>query len=368
MKQFTVYVDTNTTVAGNGSRKQPFKSIRQALEMIKRQNISFLINIAPGVYVENINILFPTILRGTLKDNIHTTIIYGCILNKTSSLLSISNIRISDAPAPGAIIVMHKNAKTIINNVEIFSPHRFGIYQNRGTISINDTYVRNTLSGNITQLDIETKLDDVLNYGSAIYLKSASGTINNVQLYENFQGIIANKSNLSIYKLMADRHKTVPELHNYICSLTEVPRGLATIEAYNESNIQMDIVSVYNGELTGIFIHDNSRVKATNTRVMYTKRVPCTNNKGGGNNILVTSGSHLELQYFEISYAELCGIAIFDSFCKLTTGQVNNNLIGAHVDNQINDLNDLTHDVIWKDNVRNLDSDSLPVPDPSIPD
>lgn len=381
------YVDVNAKVDGNGSKNKPFSSINLALTHDSKQIDNCKVIISPGIYIENINISKPTILIGS-KGNNYTSIIYGSIQNNTRASLKIMDLRISNSQDPGAILITNKNANTFIHNVVIDNSNRFGIFQNGGVVSISETFIQRIKDGiikeeekeislydeitfgTIKKYEKETTIYDELTFGTAIALFGVRGNLKNVSLDDNFQGlIIGGHSKIEINTLRASGHKTNPKIINSLCNTNLLHRGSATIEICDGANIKMENIKIYSGEYVGIYIHDHAFVLANNLEILFTKHINCHSNGPwddgckAGHNISLNNFSHLELTNFDTGYATI-GIGIFNSYCKLSHGIIHNNLIGAVIKEQQNSFNDLEDKIIWKDNVRNVDTDTLPVPDP----
>ncbi len=87
----------------------------------------------------------------------------------------------------------------------------------------------------------------------------------------------------------------------------------------------------------------------------------------GGCGISSVAAAAIRVSRFRASDNALCGVQVRDADLDLSGGLVSGNPIGANVGSEEFDLGRLLEDVTYRDNDRNLDSISLPVPDPAEP-
>ena len=175
-KPVTFYVDRVATADGDGTLLHPFQKISTALITANNNNQQVIVNIISGSYIENLVITGNTTLIGIIKPGRMIknpeTILVGSVHNNSSSTLKIENLRISNAPAPGAIVVINDMAITILKNVTIEKATRYGIYQQGGKLTINKGTIVFTSVGMIA--GYEKKMSkELVSYGTGIFLKNA---------------------------------------------------------------------------------------------------------------------------------------------------------------------------------------------------
>jgi hypothetical protein len=93
----------------------------------------------------------------------------------------------------------------------------------------------------------------------------------------------------------------------------------------------------------------------------------CAGN-GSGSGIVAVDSASVLLEDFTIEGSALCGILVASGgTADLARGEVRENLVGACIQTDPFDVMRLSNDVRYVDNETNLDSTSLPVPDPVTP-
>jgi hypothetical protein len=86
-----------------------------------------------------------------------------------------------------------------------------------------------------------------------------------------------------------------------------------------------------------------------------------------GHGLVAGRNTSISVRQFAIEGSELCGVLLYDDpSLFLTDGQVSGSAIGACIQVDGYDDNRLSNGVVYFDNERNLDSTSLPVPDPAV--
>ncbi len=122
-------------------------------------------------------------------------------------------------------------------------------------------------------------------------------------------------------------------------------------------------ISVYNGSGQGIFVEGMAATvtDAVVDTISEGARVPVAVGAG------VARGGALELDRFVIRESASCGVQVDGAELDLSNGLVAANSIGACVQVDGYDLGRLMDGVRYHDNDTNLDSTSLPVPDPNPP-
>jgi hypothetical protein len=85
----------------------------------------------------------------------------------------------------------------------------------------------------------------------------------------------------------------------------------------------------------------------------------------GGTALGVFGGASITATRFALRTADLCGVHVgAGSAMDLATGEIAGCLLGACVQSEGYDLARLSNDVRYRDNGTNLDTTTLPTPDP----
>jgi hypothetical protein len=85
----------------------------------------------------------------------------------------------------------------------------------------------------------------------------------------------------------------------------------------------------------------------------------------GGHGIAAYSTAGVSLTRFRVMEAQICGVhTAVEATIHLSQGVVSGSTIGACVQSDAQNLDDLQNEVVYLDNGRQLDSTSLPVPEP----
>jgi hypothetical protein len=378
-KPATYYVNQSAATGGNGTPLQPFQKIADALNTAQRNNRAVTVNIHTGIYRENLVITGNTTLHGmteiaTSGQKPKTAILLGSIQNNNPVTLKIENLQIINAAAPGAVVINNILANTILNNVTISRATRYGIYQRGGTLSIDTATILFTSAG-IVPVTGKTNKEETVCYGTGIFMKNTVAGLANVKLQRNVQGLVADGSStiVDITNLLAENH-TLAMKEYFLCTANNPANGMAAIEVRNGAILRVQGIKILDNEVRGLSVHNGGRFIGTDVIILRTKSVLCANSqKMGGINIAVNKeGTRLEMTRFEIGYADLCGLQLINAKARLANGNVHHNIIGINIQQQPPDFNfeDLTINVIFKDNERNIDTDILPipVPDTNIPD
>ena len=112
-----------------------------------------------------------------------------------------------------------------------------------------------------------------------------------------------------------------------------------------------------------------TRVQLDEVQILDTATNDCTTPACAsfGMGLGVYQNAVVEITGFEISGSALCGVHLVDAALDLRRGTVSNGEIGVCLHDPAYDLSRLQEDVIYRDNGINLDTTSLPVPDPAVP-
>jgi hypothetical protein len=379
IKPATYYVSQSAAAGGNGTPLQPFQKIADALNTAQRSNRGVTVNISTGIYRESLVITGNTTLHGmtepaTSGRKPKTAILLGSIQNNNPVTLKIENLQIVNAAAPGAVVINNILAKTILNNVTISRATRYGIYQRGGTLRMDTAVILFTSAG-IVPVTGKTNKEETVCYGTGIFIKNTVASLVNVKLQLNVQGLVADGSStiVDITNLLAENHILAMKEY-FLCTANNPANGMAAIEVRNGAILRVQGIKILDNEVRGLFVHNGGRFIGTDVIILRTKSVLCANSqKMGGINIAVNNeGARLDITRFEIGYADLCGLQLINAKARLANGNVHHNIIGINIQQQPPDFNfeDLTINVIFKDNERNIDTDILliPVPDTNLPD
>jgi len=377
-KPLTFYVDRLAPAGGDGTLLHPFQKISTALITANNNNQQVIVNIISGSYIENLVITGNTTLIGIIKPGRliknPETILIGSVLNNTSYPLKIENLHISNAPAPGAIVVINDKARTILKNVTIERANRYGIYQQGGKLIIN--------KGTIVFTSVETiagyekKMSkELVSYGTGIFIKNAMADLSNIILRSNQQGLVADgdSTNVVVTNMLVERHVISPTIKTgIICKSKRFNIGLSAVEVLNGATMQVQAMQILDNEFCGLYIHDGAKFTGADIIILRTKKIICTDRRewGGINAIVVNGGAYIKLSHFEIGYADLCGLQLINATGNCSDGKVHNNVIGININKLPAGFRyeDLMVNVIFQNNERNLDADILPIPSPDIPD
>lgn len=376
-KPATFFVNQSAATGGNGTALEPFQKIADALKTAQRNNQAVTININAGIYRENLVITGNTTLHGmteiaTSGQKSKNAILLGSIQNNNPVTLKIENLQIVNAAAPGAVVINNILAKTILNNVTISRATRYGIYQRGGTLRIDTATILFTSAG-IVPVTGKTNKEETVCYGTGIFMKNTVASLVNVKLQRNVQGLVADGSNtiVDIKNLLAENH-TLDMKEYFFCTANNPANGMAAIEVRNGAILRVQGIKILDNEVRGLSVHNGGRFIGADVIILRTKSVLCANSqKMGGINIAVSKkGAWLDITRFEIGYADLCGLQLINAKARLADGNVHHNIIGICIRQPPPDFNfeDLTINVIFKDNERKIDADILPVPDINIPD
>jgi len=377
-KPVTFYVDRVAAAGGDGTLLHPFQKISTALITANNNNQQVIVNIISGSYIENLVITGNTTLIGIIKPGRMIknpeTILVGSVHNNSSSTLKIENLRISNAPAPGAIVVINDKAITILKNVTIEKATRYGIYQQGGKLTINKGTIVFTSVGMIA--GYEKKMSkELVSYGTGIFLKNAIADLSDIILRSNQQGIVADgaSTNVEVNNMLVERHVISPVIKaDFICKSKRFNNGLSAVEVLNGATMQVNAVKILDNEFCGLYIHDGAKFTGTDVVILRTKKLICVDSRewGGVNAIVVNGGAYIKLSHFEIGYADLCGLQLINATGNCSDGKVHNNVIGMNINKLPAGFNfaDLMINVVFQNNERNVDADILVVPTPEIPD
>jgi len=366
-----LYVDQSARPGGDGTETYPFQRICDALETSKKRKQDVVVEIGTGTYHENLEISNNTIIRKSpaLLGRKGECTLLGYIHNSEAVTLQIEDLHIAGSDPPGAIVINNPGANTILNNVSIDNAKQYGIYQNGGKLTINNSCINSIECGILNETDLINNQEEVISYGTAIYISDAVADLSNLTLEGNAQGVIADGAYTSVQvnTMVAEKHRINPFLKTWLLNKLQFGNGFSVIEVRNGAHMTLQGVVLRDNEFCGLSVHDGGDVWAGNLTILNTSTVLCSNSEGrGGIGVSVRrGGAFFEFTAFEVGYAELCGLQIVEATAKGNGGKIHHCAIGLSIEQlppQFN-LNVLAGSLIFLDNERNLDADQMPVPD-----
>jgi hypothetical protein len=117
---------------------------------------------------------------------------------------------------------------------------------------------------------------------------------------------------------------------------------------------------------------DETNVSCSNVVISETMESPCAEppcaGGAGGSGAISLYGAHIGMSESIITENALAGVILAEGgTMDLEDSEISRNLIGASVQTEGFDWNRLLDNVIFRDNERDFDSTSLPVPEPALP-
>ncbi len=140
------------------------------------------------------------------------------------------------------------------------------------------------------------------------------------------------------------------------------------IQIYHRGSVDLERLVALRNRRAGIAVFDASgtlrHLAVEGTLERACARDECAG-EGGGTGVASLDGASVDVQVFRSVGNALCGVHVArDGQLDLRDGEVSGNVVGANVQIEGYDLDRLRDGVIYRDNVRELDSASLPVPEP----
>lgn len=127
-----------------------------------------------------------------------------------------------------------------------------------------------------------------------------------------------------------------------------------------------------NHEVGVMAIHEGTSVELSDMAVSYTYARDCVvdicSGQGAGHGVVSRDDAHIDVTGFTISESALCGVQVaLGGTMDLHDGIVDGNLIGANVQTDGFDWDQLLDGVTFSNNERDFDSNFMPVPDTALP-
>ena len=362
--QSVTYPTSDGTIDPDGSHDHPFESIAQALE--KARDISVMdltLYVYSGVYNEPLIIDRDTTLNAVAGG---ISIISGTILNLSASTLRINGFYLLAADGPGAVFVSNSDAVTVISNTIVQDATRFGIYQYGGDITLNNVQVYNT------QLEASQQ-----RFGTGICLRGGVHAVFSDVFSSNNDsfGIIVEDVDTNLVatrliinsnilnRLYADDYIADPLSDIYFAGMVVRYNATATIS----------VLRMAANEGSGIIAYNNGSVNLSDASINNTVRFEPSGgwtggiSYGGGSAVWAFQGGYINMVNFTLSHSDLAGAVVGSGGAMdLSYGEISYNPIGAAIFDDTFDYIRLTYYVRFRENGTNLQTDTLPIPDPGF--
>jgi hypothetical protein len=283
---------------GTGGAKSPLPSIGAALALAAAEGrCGVVVNIANGTYLES-----PTLARGmTLRGESRTNVtIVGTISVATGAPVTVENLRIEQAPAPGAFVTVHSSPNTRLDRVTIRQARRSGIRQSGGTLAVVDTTIQSTLPG-----------PDAPAEGSAAWLSGGvQATIEGALLLLNAGGLVLDGvgTHADVNELLAFSNTYNPYFTSSIPTGAGAPGdGFATVEVGHGAVLDADGMTILNATGYGLRVHDASAASVSAVVVRGTRPISVAGESVLGSNVTVLHGDGSKRLGHEQSHRYPCG-------------------------------------------------------------
>ena len=311
-----------------------FGSLARALQYAGDRNLCAIeVTIEQGQYTGNLTISRRTILRSRA----HATI-KGSIRNESGYPLVLDNLRLDGAHDTA---LLQQGGTLTLRNVDVTSTQRRTDEVRSGTAIELHGAVKATFS--------------------TVTLQSNQG----VALYLNGAGTVVKAENLLVRNNRV--HPTAKEQHALKKSMSRV----AAIDVAFGAALYVDRYDVSGNEMYGLLARDGGLAHFRNGSLKNTSgyRPSGSDTSYGGENVMSWHNARIELNGFESSGAQGCGLRMAKAYLKTAGGQVHDNAIGFCVWQAPTSYDPLrcvlTPTVRFFDNGSNFSGDTLPVPDPS---
>jgi hypothetical protein len=339
----------------DGSAERPYRSIVDALAAAAASALPRVeLRVAGGLYAGDLLITRSTRIIGEARGS---PFVAGSISSDGPFRLELRDVRIAP-PAGIAISVDDACASTRVDGVRIEGARGYGILQRGGSIEVADTLVEETESevANLTR-------------GTAIYLAcGAGGRLDNVTLVSNASAglvVVGEDTNALGANLRVSGTGVHPSLAADPCAS---PAVMGAVQVRLGARAGFNLFSIRDNDVIGLLVAGedaSGRPSAATFRdgtIARTRALP--GGCGAAHNVMVSDAAELELSDFVSTEADVAGILLArDGEADLESGVVSSNSIGASVQSAGFDLARLQNRVLYRDNVRNLDSGDLPIPE-----
>ena len=333
---FTYYVVAKSR-RGNGSVSLPFAKINQALLAAQKEKACAVqVNVAPGVYQENLNITRETTISGSRGGS---AILAGTITNTTGQYLAISSFNVRHAKKWG---IIQFGGELHLRSVSI----TFGI----GKGFFRSMPFALKIAGGAQAELMSVTIND--NIGPALIIHGEQ-----TRVWANSLGIERNKLFSKAWDMAEHNQQSY----------------LAALEVSDGARLFAENIVISGNGFWGLRVHRLAQAHLNTVEFSDTTAIAGVGNDDaeGGDNISMGSGGVLEVENFETFGAASCGAKINNSYLTLRAGKIHDNTIGvADLGSEYEvgyDPFDCISgsDVAWYNNGTTYDSNFLPITDPA---
>lgn len=286
--------------------------------------------------------------------------VYDCNINLKNSL-SIIGDKEKKAKIILNCLIKNENGKRLtLKDVTILIKKSIGISQ---------------LGGLLTIVNVTFKTDDeVFRDNKSLPVNSCINVSKGAILKANHLQMLIN----SIPSIIIDGPQTKAVLSNLTidrAKLIQIPSSnhnttlIGALEVRNAATLLIENSLIENNENIGVCVKDNSKMHLRDSAIINTKVVTdITGNNFFGDNLIVASGSIVELHRFSCNGAEGAGILVSNAYLTAENGNVNNNGIGiGFLDNpsdaNYNPFNCVYENVVFSGNETRLGTGMIPITD-----
>jgi len=376
-----VYVDDDAGAGGDGSVSRPFPTLNDALDYAADEGLPGIeIHVALGFYAEHLDITRHTRIVGTDAE-IFLPVLAGSIHNFGPYCLEVSGLEITDAaegPA-GAVFVSHDDAFTSLSRVFILDATGFGLIQHGGKLAMESCVIDRTaplaepvgvamhLSGGV-QAQLQ-RVALTRNRGGGLVVTGA-GTNVFAELL-TIDGTEINPYSTDRRPFSRDLQIGLLELRlpGGIMPRFDVPPGRAGLDVRKGAAFFGRLVEVVDNEYAGVFVADSAMVDLEYAYIADTRGVERSGVEGpAGHNVWTGGGGVVQMRYFLVERADLCGFMIGPGAeVDLMQGVVARSPIGVCLQATGYDVSRLMNDVLYTDNGVILEATSFLVAEPADP-
>ncbi|MGH2830676.1 MAG: right-handed parallel beta-helix repeat-containing protein [Actinomycetota bacterium] len=337
-------------VPPDGSPARPFPTIGDALaraEEIRAIGVKVLVE--PGSYRENLVIHRNTRIFGD-GGTVH---LGGRVKNQSSSRLELDDVDVVRADAPGAIVVDHPCAHTVLNNVDVVDADLYGIWQRNGRLRYSNGFVTDTQAG-----------VELPSQGTGIYLTGGvRADLGNINLYDNTSGglIAQGVGTAVIAENLVLRGNSVNPFYLSADGPCLFDRGGGGVLVRFGAHMTLSDSSIADTAFLGAAAYSEGTILT-----ILDSRIDDTTQVGdcGGFSVSALDDGYVRLEDVTLIGSDRCGLMIATGgTADYHIGYVSEHPIGACVQTEGFDVLRLQSRVVYDDNERQLDSTTLPVPE-----
>lgn len=338
----------------DGSRERPFPTLGAAMDAIRGRGLDCapIVMVAGGLYRENLLGPPSTRLRARSRDR---PVILGQVVVKGSTSFELDGIRISGSWDGPALRLGSCSSVDVLTS-RIVGSTRYGIHQTGGRLRLTDVEVLGV------RREGEGRTE-----GSALYQQGGSAVLHGVRFRFNAGPAILSEGRSSRIE------GSNVEVHEsgvlWPGELPEPPVGLGAVEAGDSARVTLRNSTLTDNEFIGLLGREGGSVEFTGGRVSRTRQFQVEDAGAFGTSAhggfgAYALGGAVWLEDFTIADHPLCGIAVaHEGDLDAIDGLVTRNTIGACVHVPDYAVGRIATDVVYRDNERNVESVTLPVPE-----